>query len=74
MLVHEGFKVDEIVHGHGTVQEVMNLAVQARAGRLAVVHMQRDERKEKAGRVRSMLDGMDGVQGFLPQPGERVRI
>ncbi|MFP4034042.1 MAG: MBL fold metallo-hydrolase [Desulfovermiculus sp.] len=74
MLVHEGFKVDEGVHGHGTVQEVMNLAVQARAARLAVVHMQRDERKKNADRVRSMLDGMDGVQGFLPQPGERIRI
>ncbi|MFW5818382.1 MAG: MBL fold metallo-hydrolase [Desulfovermiculus sp.] len=74
MLVHEGFKVDEGVHGHGTVQEVMNLAVQAGAGRLAVVHMQRDERKKNADRVRSMLEEMVNVQGFLPQPGERVRI
>jgi len=72
LIVHEGFRIDRQVHGHGTVQEVMELAQQAKADSLAVVHMQRDERRHKAAMARAMLDAMPKVRGFLPRPGERV--
>ncbi|MBS3779969.1 MAG: MBL fold metallo-hydrolase [Desulfovermiculus sp.] len=72
LVVHEGFKLEQAVHGHGTVMEVMDLARQAGAERLAVVHMQRDERRLKGFQARAWLQGMTDVHGFLPQPGERV--
>ena len=52
----------------------MELARQAKAGSLAVVHMQRDERRAKAAEARAMLEAMPEVQGYLPQPGERVFV
>ncbi|MDZ7760002.1 MAG: ribonuclease Z [Desulfovermiculus sp.] len=72
LVVHEGFKMGQAVHGHGTVVEVMDLARRAGVERLAVVHMQRDERRLKGNQARALLEGMPDVHGFLPQPGERV--
>ena len=72
LIVHEGFKMDQPVHGHGTVVEVMDLARRAGAEHLAVVHMQRDERRLKGFQARAMLEGMPDVNAFLPQPGERM--
>ncbi|MFO7803506.1 MAG: ribonuclease Z, partial [Desulfovermiculus sp.] len=74
LIVHEGFRIDRQVHGHGTVQEVMELAQQAKAGSLAVVHMQRDERRHKATAARALLEAMPKVRGFLPSPGERIFV
>ncbi len=74
LMVHEGFQVNLTVLGHGTVQEVMDMAEATGVKRLALVHMQRDERKKHQARVRSMLAKMPAVHGFLPQPGERVQL
>jgi ribonuclease BN (tRNA processing enzyme) len=74
LMVHEGFQVDIAVQGHGTVQEAIDMAEASGVKRLALVHMQRDERKKHEARVRSMLEAMSGVHGFLPQSGQRVQL
>jgi ribonuclease BN (tRNA processing enzyme) len=74
LIVHEGFQVDQAVHGHGTVRESVDLAVRAGAGQLAVVHMQRDEREARGAEARSLLQAMPGGSGVLPRPGDRLSL
>lgn len=74
LLVHEAFDLDENTPGHGTVAKCIEFARQAGAERLALVHIQRDVRKN---RYHEILDAIHAVKEFpilLPQPGHVVEL
>jgi len=74
LVIHESFRWEEATHGHGSVEECMRFAQRAEASRLALVHIQRDERKRKGRQIEASLKEMEGVVGMLPRPGDEITL
>jgi len=72
LVIHESFRWKEPTPGHGTVAESIEFARRAQASRLALVHLQRDERRKKAPHIREALQGLEGLEGILPQAGDEI--
>lgn len=74
LIIHEAFRLNEDLVGHGTVRRCIKFAREAGAPVLVLLHVQRDERRE---RFRDILDVTEGVKDFrivVPQPGEFLEI
>jgi ribonuclease BN (tRNA processing enzyme) len=74
LVIHEAFGLDPVKPDHGSVRESIEFAVRAGAARLALVHVQRDVRAEKAGEIREMLAQISGMQAFLPRSGDSLKL
>jgi ribonuclease Z len=74
LIVHEAFGLDQAVPGHGTVEACINMATTCKAKALALVHINRDVRREHAQAIRARLSTLDGVRAFLPEPGDQLEI
>ena len=71
LLVHEAYALEHGSAGHSSVRECIELAKCCAAHRLAVVHVQRRERRKKRDGILNMLSG-SGIDAFMPEPGECV--
>jgi ribonuclease BN (tRNA processing enzyme) len=74
LVIHEAFGLDPVKPDHGSVRESIEFAVRAGAAHLALVHVQRDVRAEKAGEIREMLAQISGMQAFLPRSGDSLKL
>lgn len=74
LLVHEAFGLESETPGHGRVPGCLELAQSVGARNLALVHVNRRVRREKAEIIRDMLAKALGEQGFLPEPGEIITL
>lgn len=72
LIVHEAFRLDDATPGHGTVVQCITMARSARAHRLALVHMQRDERRERIAEVLGLISSIKDIEVFLPEPGDSI--
>jgi len=70
LVVHEAFRVDQPTPGHGTIRECIDFARDAGVSTLALVHMQRDERRNRYGEIMSLLDQVSDLHVLLPEPGD----
>ncbi len=70
MIIHECFLVKGEIEGHGNVEMSIEFAINTGVNKLAVVHMQRDERK------RFNISSVDtkGIDLFMPLPGDLIKI
>ena len=55
-------------------QILLEMATTCNAKALALVHVNRDVRREHAESIRSRLSTLDGVRAFLPEPGDQLEI
>lgn len=62
------------VTGHGSVERSIELARQAGARRLAMVHIARSVRHGRYDEIERLLNAAGDVHAFLPQPGCMCRI
>ncbi|WP_045222097.1 MBL fold metallo-hydrolase [Desulfonatronum thioautotrophicum] len=69
LLVHEAYALEGEPPGHGTVARCLELAGSAGVKHLALVHVQRKVRAEKAEEIRALLNTAEGVTATLPEPG-----
>ena len=74
LMIHEGFLLEGQIHGHGSVQSCLAFAREARVKRLAVVHVQRDERRREEARLKRLLENVSYCRAFLPVPGDVCNI
>jgi ribonuclease BN (tRNA processing enzyme) len=74
LLVHEAFGLESETPGHGGVPGCLELARSVGACNLALVHVNRRVRREKAEAIRVMLTKAMGEQGFLPEPGDLITL
>ena len=74
LAIHEAFRVDGEFPGHSTVSNCMDFARRANVRRLALVHVERNERKLRRGEILRMIAGVCDLQVFLPEPGDEFRI
>jgi ribonuclease BN (tRNA processing enzyme) len=69
LVAHEAFSLDPDTPGHGTVDGAIAFARAAKAGSLALVHLQRDLRRTRLAEVQARLAAARDVNAFLPEPG-----
>jgi ribonuclease Z len=74
LVVHEAFRVDQPTPGHGTVKDCIQFGLEAGAGLLALVHLQRDERRERLGEILELIRGTIDLKVILPEPGDTLEI
>ncbi|MFW6243799.1 MAG: MBL fold metallo-hydrolase [Desulfovibrionales bacterium] len=74
LVVHEAYAVDGATPGHSSVQEGLDFARKAGAGRLALVHVQRGVRRSQAARIEEILQQAGDLRVVLPRPGESISI
>lgn len=72
--IHEAFRIDSAVPGHATLLECINFARRANVARLALVHIERNERRTRRGEISRLLHNVAGPEVFLPEPGEETLI
>jgi ribonuclease BN (tRNA processing enzyme) len=71
LIIHEAFRMDAAVRGHGTVKGSIEMARACGAAHLALVHIQRGERDEVIARMKDPVYSTGRPKIFVPEPGER---
>lgn len=70
LVVHEAFRLNGGTPGHGSVMECIEFARRAGARTLALVHVQRDERRMRRDEILTVIESVKDVRVILPEPGE----
>jgi len=71
LMIHEAYTAGaDGIPGHATVPECLELARRAGVRSLALVHLQREERRRYGEELKEWLDGFQDIVAFLPEPGE----
>lgn len=70
LMVHEAFEWKGSHPGHGSVERCLDFARESGAGRVALVHIQRDVRRRHGDRIRERLALETEFAAGMPEPGE----
>ncbi len=74
LAIHEAFRIDGEPPGHATVSQAIEFARRAKVRRLALIHIDREERKLRRDDILRMVGAVPELEIFLPEPGEEYRI
>lgn len=74
LAIHEAFRLEGNTPGHGTVVRCIEFARAAGVPLLALVHMQRDERKSFLSEILRVLSEAADIRAFLPEPGHELEL
>jgi len=74
LIVQESYLVQDEIAGHGSVRSSLDLARRAGAPQLALVHMQRQERRRFAPVFQAEYRTLQDVQVLLPEPGQNLLL
>lgn len=74
LIIHEAFDLDDSMPGHGTVQKCIDFARKAKASSLALVHIQRDVRKNRYKEILKIIKDVDDLRILLPEAGDRIDL
>jgi ribonuclease BN (tRNA processing enzyme) len=74
LIVHEAFHLSKDIPGHGTIAGCLEMARACRAKRLALVHIQRDVRRERFDEIEELVNSVLDLEVLIPEPGYRVTI
>lgn len=74
LIVHEAFSLDRIFSGHGNIIECIDFARRARAGILALVHLQREERRARYGDILALVERAADLRVIVPEPGDELEL
>jgi len=74
LVVHEAFRLDSVTPGHGTVRQCIDFAREAGTAMLALVHVQRDERRERYQELLALLKDISDLHVILPEPGDELEL
>ena len=72
LIIHEAYGIEDSKPGHSSVRQCLKFAGETGAGSLALVHVQRDVRREKASDICDILEHEDRLRAFLPEPGDKA--
>jgi ribonuclease BN (tRNA processing enzyme) len=74
LVIHEAYHLSDQVPGHGTVAGCLEMAKASRAQRLALVHIQRNVRRERFKEIRELAGSIEDLKVLVPKPGDRLKI
>ncbi|MCF6291062.1 MAG: MBL fold metallo-hydrolase [Desulfobacterales bacterium] len=72
LVIHESFRFQGDTPGHGSVAGSLEFARQARAARLALVHIQREERQRYSRELANMAAEINDLELLVPEPGQKI--
>lgn len=70
LVVHEAFRFEGTVPGHGTVRGSIDFAGKAGAETLALVHLDREERRLRGREISDLIATLRRPRVILPEPGD----
>jgi ribonuclease BN (tRNA processing enzyme) len=74
LIIHEAFHLDQEMPGHGNIMHCIEFARRANARSLALVHIQRDERRNRRGEILRVIGSVEDLRILMPEPGEEIEI
>lgn len=74
LVIHEAFRLEQIIPGHGTMRKCVDFAREAGVGALALVHVQRDERRDRYSEIADFLDRIEDIHAILPEPDDELEL
>ncbi len=74
LIIHESFRLEDTTPGHGTIRRSVDFAREAGAPALALVHVQRDERRERYQEIVEFIKEIEGVNAIMPEPGDEISL
>jgi len=74
LVIHEAFRLDTDTPGHGNVINCIDLARKAKAHSLALVHIERDERRKRWEEILRVSGDIKDFRVLAPEPGDEVEI
>lgn len=72
LAVHEAFRLDEEVHHHGSISGCMKLAEKSNVRQLALVHLDRNIRREELTTINELIAAYPAV--LLPEAGTEITV
>jgi ribonuclease BN (tRNA processing enzyme) len=74
LIVHEAFHISKDIAGHGTIAGCFDMARACKASRLALVHIQRDVRRERFDEIKELVNSVEDFEILIPEPGDRLKV
>lgn len=74
LVIHEAFRLDTDVPGHSNVLNCIDFARRAKARSLALVHIERNERRRRREEILRVSAQSRDVNVLMPEPGYEIRI
>lgn len=74
LIIQEAFTVDKTLHGHATITEAIAMAKEADARYLALVHVNRDVRREKLASIKQLMANSTPLIVLLPRSGDTLDL
>ncbi len=72
LVIHEAFRFRGDTPGHGSVAGSLEFARRAKAARLALVHIQRQDRQRYSRELAKMAAEINDLELLLPEPGQKI--
>jgi ribonuclease BN (tRNA processing enzyme) len=70
LVVHEAFRLSGATPGHGNVPACIDFAQKSGAKKLALLHINRDERATRLEKIQEVIRKTVDLHIFLPEPGD----
>ncbi|MFZ0930189.1 MAG: ribonuclease Z [Syntrophobacteraceae bacterium] len=74
LVIHEAFRLDTDTPGHGNIINCIDFARRAKAHSLALVHIERDERRKRREDILRVSGEVKDLRILAPEPGDEVEI
>jgi ribonuclease Z len=74
LIIHEAFRLDLEMPTHGNIVKCIEFAREANARSLALVHIQRDERRERHDEILKVIGAIEDLRVFMPEPGDEIEM
>jgi ribonuclease Z len=74
LIIHEAFRLSEETPGHGTIAGCLEMARSSGARTLALVHIQRQVRRDRLDEIRELITSIQDIEVLIPDPGDNLTI
>lgn len=74
LMIHEAFHMESEIPGHGTIKGSIDMAKRCEASNLALVHIQRDVRRQAIDRMHELKKMSEPLNVMIPEPGFRITL
>jgi len=74
LVIHEAYRLDTDTPGHGNIMNCIDFARRAKAHSLALVHIERNERRQKREDILRVSGEVKDFKVFMPEPGDEAEI
>jgi len=74
MIIHEAYGLGDLIPGHGSINACVEFARRANVDRLALVHVQRDIRRQSKQAIKDLQKSSPGLEILLPELGSHLFV